>query len=376
MKRPFGNTEPMRLLCVVVLATFLLACGSETTPEPAVAPVLPAAQPATVEAMPQILTATPISDALMPVPPGVIPLPITSAPTPEATIADSASGIAAQVSNVVDGDTIDVVFADGSTDRVRLLGIDTPETFSANRPGEYGDITDTACLDRWGDMATVFASIMRGQLVTLTLDPQAGERGSFGRLLAYVEFAGEDFNAALVELGFARVYTEGTASRESDYLQLETAAREQRKGLWGDCQVEPAEPAPAQSETPTAGAAPTLCDPSYPGVCIPPPPPDLDCGEVSHRRFTVLPPDPHGFDGDGDGIGCESGSALPSPVAPAPPPPPVAPAANCDLSYPTVCIPPRPPDLDCGEIPHRNFTVLPPDPHRFDGDKDGVGCET
>jgi micrococcal nuclease len=48
-------------------------------------------------------------------------------------------------------------------------------------------------------------------------------------------------------------------------------------------------------------------------VCIPPPPPDLDCGDISAGRFTVLPPDPHNFDGpkDGsdpnepDGIGCE-----------------------------------------------------------------------
>ena len=52
---------------------------------------------------------------------------------------------------------------------------------------------------------------------------------------------------------------------------------------------------------------PTNCDPSYPDVCIPPAPPDLDCGEISHRRFRVLPPDPHGFDGnDDDGLGCES----------------------------------------------------------------------
>lgn len=48
---------------------------------------------------------------------------------------------------------------------------------------------------------------------------------------------------------------------------------------------------------------------------------------------------------------------------------------SCDPSYPDVCIPPWPPDLDCGEIPYRNFKVLPPDPHRFDGDKDGIGCE-
>ena len=49
---------------------------------------------------------------------------------------------------------------------------------------------------------------------------------------------------------------------------------------------------------------------------------------------------------------------------------------NCHPSYPTVCIPPPPPDLDCGDIPYRNFTVLPPDPHRFDSDGDGVGCES
>ena len=48
------------------------------------------------------------------------------------------------------------------------------------------------------------------------------------------------------------------------------------------------------------------CDPSYPGVCIPAPPPDLDCGDVSVRRFRVVGADPHRFDVDGDGLGCES----------------------------------------------------------------------
>lgn len=49
---------------------------------------------------------------------------------------------------------------------------------------------------------------------------------------------------------------------------------------------------------------------------------------------------------------------------------------KCDPSYPTVCIPPPPPDLDCKDIPFRRFKVLPPDPHRFDGDHDGIGCES
>ncbi len=48
------------------------------------------------------------------------------------------------------------------------------------------------------------------------------------------------------------------------------------------------------------------CDPSYPDVCIPSPPPDLDCEDIVHRRFRVIGGDLHGFDRDGDGIGCES----------------------------------------------------------------------
>ncbi len=52
-------------------------------------------------------------------------------------------------------------------------------------------------------------------------------------------------------------------------------------------------------------------------------------------------------------------------------------STNCDRAYPDVCVPPPPPDLDCKDIPHQNFRVLTPDPHKFDGkDQDGVGCES
>jgi len=53
------------------------------------------------------------------------------------------------------------------------------------------------------------------------------------------------------------------------------------------------------------------CDPAYPRdlagnkICIPSPPPDLDCKDITYRRFVVLDPDPHNFDTDKDGIGCE-----------------------------------------------------------------------
>lgn len=69
----------------------------------------------------------------------------------------------------------------------------------------------------------------------------------------------------------------------------------ERLGIWAPTPVKPQ----------SAVALPGACHPSYPTVCIPPPPPDLDCADVPHRRFTVIPPDPHRFDGDGDGVGCE-----------------------------------------------------------------------
>lgn len=77
------------------------------------------------------------------------------------------------------------------------------------------------------------------------------------------------------------------------------------------------QPAKIATVTPSARPKPTTkpspppapkanCDPSYPDVCIPPGPPDLNCPDVSYTDFRVVGDDPHGFDRDGDGIGCES----------------------------------------------------------------------
>jgi micrococcal nuclease len=49
---------------------------------------------------------------------------------------------------------------------------------------------------------------------------------------------------------------------------------------------------------------------------------------------------------------------------------------NCDPSYSGACIAPYPPDLDCGDVSATNFAVTGSDPHGFDGDRDGVGCES
>ena len=80
---------------------------------------------------------------------------------------------------------------------------------------------------------------------------------------------------------------------------------------------------------------------------------------------------PDQADGDLDGAGdaCDAPSAPPA-ADPAPP------SGGCDPSYPTLCIPPGSADIDCPEIGATDFPVYQPDPHGFDGDGDGVGCES
>ncbi len=74
-------------------------------------------------------------------------------------------------------------------------------------------------------------------------------------------------------------------------------------------------------------------------------------------------------------VGATSGPSghVPTTVVPRP----SSGGTTCDPSYPDFCIPPPPPDLDCKDVaPHHNFRVLPPDPHRFDANGDGKGCQT
>jgi hypothetical protein len=112
-----------------------------------------------------------------------------------------------------------------------------------------------------------------------------------------------------------------------------------------------------------------------PDICIPPYPPDLNCPDISYKNFQVTGPDPHGFDGDNDGIGCDSqgGGVTPPDNGDGTPPDN---DNGCDPSYPDVCIRSPPPDLNCGDIPYKNFRVTGSDPHGFDRDNDGIGCDT
>jgi micrococcal nuclease len=196
------------------------------------------------------------------------------------------------VVDVVDGDTIKVDI-NGAIYTVRYIGIDTPETVHPTVPVEWmGPEASAANKD-----------LVAGKEVVLERD--VSETDQYGRLLRYVWIDGGDawllVNLELVRLGFANASTwPPDVAYQELFRDAEADARDAGVGLWG------ATPPPQPTAPPPPSAQAGNCDPSYPTVCIPPAPPDLDCGDISYRRFTVLPPDPHRFDGDHDGIGCES----------------------------------------------------------------------
>ena len=143
---------------------------------------------------------------------------------------------AVTVTAVVDGDTIRVEFADGSRDTVRLVGVDTPEVTAENDPAEFEGVPDTEagadCLRAAGEEATnVARTALLGERIGIATDPNLDRRGYYDRLLAYVVVDGRLFNHRLVAQGHARVY-DSDFTRRGNFTAAETAAREQRRGLW------------------------------------------------------------------------------------------------------------------------------------------------
>jgi micrococcal nuclease len=198
----------------------------------------------------------------------------------------------ATVERVIDGDTVEVRY-ENEVLAVRLIGVDTPETVAPGEP--------VAC---YGPAASRFTKDnLSGKDVRLEFDVERLDR--YGRTLAYVWVGEVLFNEELVLRGFAQVSTFPPNVKYVDqFLAAQRDARKDDRGLWKKCEAGGQGQGDGQPDGSGGGGD---CDhQSYPDVCIPPYPPDLDCGDVSFVNFTVKPPDPHGFDGDGDGVGCES----------------------------------------------------------------------
>ena len=128
------------------------------------------------------------------------------------------------VISVVDGDTIDIDIPDGDDDhtRIRLWGIDTPETKHPKVGVVY-----------FGPEAADFTTkLALGKQVTVYLEEHR-TRGYYGRLLAYVQLPDGGFlNVVLLTEGFAYADLRFRHSFYHKYPKLEASARSQKKGLW------------------------------------------------------------------------------------------------------------------------------------------------
>ena len=155
--------------------------------------------------------------------------PVTPAgSSPTATSAPGAR-VEATVIRAVDGDTI-IVDLDGRPRRVRLMGVDTPETVKPN-----------VAVQCFGSQAHEFtaARLPRGTRVGLEYDPVAGRVDRYGRTLAYVWLPdGTMLDETLIAEGYGREYdyAEQDYRYRAEFRQAQDQARAGGKGLWSACQ--------------------------------------------------------------------------------------------------------------------------------------------
>ncbi len=142
---------------------------------------------------------------------------------PALTVAQEAS-----LTRVVDGDTV-VATVNGVEEKVRIIGINTPEAVDPRRPVEC-----------FGKEASAHAKkILNGETIVLE---NATARDKHGRLLAYIKLPnGNDFGAQMISDGYAYAYRTYSHDRMSTYIKLEKQSRKQGLGLWNEneCLYEP-----------------------------------------------------------------------------------------------------------------------------------------
>lgn len=138
----------------------------------------------------------------------------TSLPTATSSLPGSEVG---PVTDTVDGDTFVVDLA-GGEEKVRVLGIDTPER------DECG----------YADASAATTRLLRGATVTLVADPTQDDRDRYGRLVRSVQLPdGSDLGRHLVADGFAREYTyDRPYALQADYRAVQSEAAGAGRGLW------------------------------------------------------------------------------------------------------------------------------------------------
>lgn len=231
----------------------------------------------------------------------------------------------AEIFRIIDGDTLEVLI-DGVTNRVRIYRADTPGT---QNELHCGGPEATACAG--------YALSFNDNPSVVYLEKDVTEVDRYGRELAYVWFVvdGKPYllNQVLITNGWAEDVDRGDRKYDEQLQEAAAFAQEHALGVYAICggfgipgnppaptpaPLLPTEPAAQQPVQPPVEQQPARpageCDPSYPGVCIPPigVSGDLDCGDISYRRFSVVPPDPHNFDGTMTGWAARVAEVVPT----------------------------------------------------------------
>ncbi len=148
------------------------------------------------------------------------------APPRAARLPDGTRGLAATVTHVVDGDTVDLDLG-GATERARLLGIDTPETVKPDAP-----------VDCFGPEASARTKVLVPPGTDVLVQRDREPRDRYGRLLLYVwrRSDGLFVNEALVRDGFARtLFIAPNTARRPALTAAAATARASGAGLWSTC---------------------------------------------------------------------------------------------------------------------------------------------
>lgn len=208
------------------------------------------------------------------------------------------------VSRVVDGDTIEVSPAVDGIQDVRLIGVDTPETYGGEEP--------------LGPQASAFTTgALTGKRVALEFDEERID--PYGRVLAYAWTSGNAmFNSQLLRRGLAQVATfPPNTEYVSQFESIQRQARAENRGIWSltltqQCQLADRGNGLGEGIPGCTGASQPAPQPT--GEPAPAPTPsggDLDCSDFATQReaqatLDADPSDPNGLDGEGDGVPCES----------------------------------------------------------------------
>jgi endonuclease YncB( thermonuclease family) len=147
---------------------------------------------------------------------------------PATTVQNNQPGLYS-VSHFVDGDTI-TVSMNGKDEKVRFIGVDTPETHKPNTPVQC-----------YGPAAAAFTKNTIGtQKVRLEADPKDTDRDRYGRLLRYVYLPdGTLLNEQLIRQGYGFYYPYFPFSKKTEFAAAQQSAMAGQKGLWGNCSPKP-----------------------------------------------------------------------------------------------------------------------------------------